>query len=90
MVIEAEIARAATYRRRRPRHSSVDLPLLLIFIGAESTLRAGARVGISGALSTARARNASPALGGCLYTVFTERVRWVMEDETGTGARAHD
>lgn len=90
MIVEnPEIARPPTQRRGRP-DMAFSLLLVLVFVGAESALITRARVRILGALSAARAGDASSALGGGLEPVLAERVRRIVEDETGAGARAYN
>lgn len=63
-------------------------PFILVFIGTQAALGARARIGIF--RSCAGARDAPAAPGGGFNAVLAERVRGVVENKTGAGARAHN
>lgn len=103
MFVETEVARPSTWHQacadmRAPAHVVLVLVLALallaavvvVVVRAESALVARARVGVLGALSAARAGDATPVLGRCLESVLAEWFGWVMEDESGACTRAHD
>lgn len=64
--------------------------LILIFVGANPTLIARARIGILGASSTARAGNAPAALGRSLQPVLAKWVWRVVKNEPRAGTRPDD
>lgn len=88
MIVQAESVSLSAQDYTSAR---VTFSLLLIFVGADPTVVAGAGVGIFGAMSMTRARYASAALGGGrLQAVVAEGVRRPVEDQPWTGARADD
>lgn len=67
---------------------ALGFPFILVFVGTQAALGARARIGILG--SCAGARDAPAAPGGDFNAALAERVRGVVENETGAGARAHN
>ncbi|KAJ9482502.1 hypothetical protein VN97_g10934, partial [Penicillium thymicola] len=86
--IEAEVANAATRQHGTPTSMALCFPFILIFVGTQAALGARARIGVLGSCASARDTPATP--GGGFDAALAERVRRVVENETGASARAHN
>ena len=87
MIIEAEVASAATRQQGTPTSMALGFSFVFVFVGGRVALGARARIGIL--RSRAIARNAPSTPGSGFDAVLAEGIRGVVEDEAGPGSRAH-